>query len=116
MNDAYQNTNSVDTKQKGLDSKTKVDIVLGINILEAAAKLGLEVVTSRCSSCLHNFPENERIGSIEFNIKKNTYKCNCLNEKGNVIQLVQKGKELSFDEAVEWLYENFILNRHKKPD
>lgn len=111
MNISNKNTNSGGLKQKELESPTKLDVVLGISILEVAGKLGVEMVTSNCRTCINNYSEKRNSSSIEFNIRNNSYRCNCLNEKGDVVQLVRKTMNISNEEAIDWLFQNFIQKK-----
>jgi hypothetical protein len=97
-----------------LDYEAKHDIVISLPILEVAGILGVDIISDRCATC-HREPVNKDAdGMLEFNIHANTYLCQCMNEKGNVIALVKLARGCSDEEAVNWLYERFYLNM-KKP-
>ncbi len=93
-----------------MEYKKKLESVKDIPILEVAGRLGVSVIANTCTRCLH--PEMKKAGTktIEFNIKDNCYRCACIKEKGNVIELVKNAKNIDTQAAVNWLYEEFLLN------
>ncbi len=95
-----------------MNYEEKIKLVSQIPILEVAGRLGVNVISNTCTRCLH--PKNKKSGShIEFNIKENNYRCPCLSEKGNVIELVENVLNIDTEEAVKWLYEEFHLTIYK---
>jgi hypothetical protein len=92
-----------------LDKKSKLDVVMQVSILEVAGSLGLSSVMNRCTKCIYPEKITKGHGFLEFDIKDNKYKCPCMNETGDTIALVSKTKKITIDEAIEWLYDKFIL-------
>ena len=97
-----------------LDNETKYNIALSAPILEVAGLLGVDIISNRCATCYRNADKKEVNGMLEFNIHANTYLCQCMKERGSVIELVKLTLNCSDNEAVDWLYQRFYLNT-KKP-
>lgn len=95
-----------------MDTKTKLDLINDLNILEVAGELGIEIIANHCSKCIHPEAVKKNNAHLEFDIKKNHYKCPCMNETGDIVELVTKVNKISRDEAIDWLYEKFYNDSH----
>lgn len=80
-------------------SKFEIDKIKRKPILEVAKELGLEIKRKKTKCFLHE----EKTPSLSFDTKNNSWKCFGCGEKGDVIGLVMKKKDIKYPEALAWL-------------
>jgi len=81
-------------------SPYEIERINKIPILEVAKRLGIEVGRNYKAICIFH---NDKHPSLNFNVRRNIFKCFACGEGGNVISLVMKGLNVSFPEAIKWL-------------
>lgn len=81
--------------------KNEIERLNQIPIIQVAQKLGLKV--SERHKVIKCFLHNDKTASLNFDIKKNRWKCFGCDKGGGVINLVQKFYKIDFRQAVAWL-------------
>lgn len=77
-----------------------------LEIIKVAKALNIDVKQKK-AMCYNG--HDKKSASLSFNLRNNTYKCFGCNDKGTVIDLVSKAKNLSVREAINWLGQNFNI-------
>lgn len=91
--------------------KYDIQTLENIPIIQVAEALGIYINSNNKSLC---FIHKEKTPSLSFNKNTNKWKCFGCGEAGGVISLVQKKRDITFQNACEWLEQYYRLGSVQK--